>query len=129
MTCMRRIMLLVFLLATARVPLALASPEIPGAPQKQPVALVGATIYPVSGPAIQRGTLLFDAGRITAVGRKVRIPAGARRIDVPARVLAQLICGYYGFAEAQRPAPFGEHTRLLAVLFPPGEPYWYVDDL
>jgi imidazolonepropionase-like amidohydrolase len=85
MSFLPRIVLLVFVLVSAPAPLGLASPEIPGAPQEAPIALVGATIYPVSGPAIQRGTLVFDAGRITAVGRKVRIPAGARRIDVRGR--------------------------------------------
>jgi imidazolonepropionase-like amidohydrolase len=32
------------------------------------VAIVGATIHPVSGPVIQRGAVAFRDGRITAVG-------------------------------------------------------------
>src|SRR5688500_7519383 len=60
----------------------LAVPEIPGEPQKQPIALVGGTIHRVSGPAIPGGTLLFDKGKIVAVGGKVAVPDGAKKIDV-----------------------------------------------
>ncbi|MFP6673381.1 MAG: hypothetical protein VB857_18370, partial [Pirellulaceae bacterium] len=45
-----------------------ANPEVPGAAQKQPVALVGATIHPVSGPVLENGTLLFEKGRIVRIG-------------------------------------------------------------
>ena len=45
------------------------------------VAITGGTVYPVSGPRIENGTVLIRAGRIVAVGRDVAIPAGARRID------------------------------------------------
>jgi imidazolonepropionase-like amidohydrolase len=64
---------------------AFGGPEIPGAPQEGPIALVGGTIYPVSKAPIEQGTLLFDQGRIAAVGRKVKIPPGAKRIDVRGR--------------------------------------------
>ncbi|MBI2825848.1 MAG: amidohydrolase family protein [Planctomycetia bacterium] len=63
-------------------PLALANPEVPGAPQKHPVALVGGTVHPVSGPAIENGVIVFDAGKIVAVGRDAAIPADAERVDV-----------------------------------------------
>jgi hypothetical protein len=76
------------------IPVASASPEIPGAPQEGPIALVGATVYPVSGPPIQNATLVFDQGRITAIGRRVEIPAGAKRIDVRGR------CVYPGLINA-----------------------------
>jgi imidazolonepropionase-like amidohydrolase len=59
-----------------------AHPEIPGAPQKQPVALVNATIHPVSGPVIEKGTLVFDGGKITALGKDASVPAGAEVIDL-----------------------------------------------
>ena len=58
-----------------------ASDEVPGAPQKVPAALVGATIHPVSRPPF-RGTIVFDAGRITLLGETVETPAGAERIPV-----------------------------------------------
>lgn len=58
-----------------------ASDQIPGAPQDRPIALVGATVHTISGADIAAGTVLFDAGRITAVGSDVAIPDGALRID------------------------------------------------
>lgn len=59
-----------------------ASPEIPGEAQKQPVALVGGTVHVASGPALENATLLFDQGRIVAVGPQVSVPKDAQRIDV-----------------------------------------------
>jgi imidazolonepropionase-like amidohydrolase len=59
-----------------------ASPEIPGAPQSKPIALVGGTIHPVSGPQIVSGTLLLVGGKIAAIGTDVEIPQSAERIDV-----------------------------------------------
>ena len=43
-------------------------PEIPGADPGRPIALVGGTIHPVVGPSIPNGILLFDKGKIVAVG-------------------------------------------------------------
>jgi imidazolonepropionase-like amidohydrolase len=37
-------------------------------PQTQPIAIVNATVHPVSGPDIPRGYVVFDSGVITAVG-------------------------------------------------------------
>lgn len=73
------------LLVAVCTALAFGGPEVPGAPQQRPIALVGGTIYPVSGPPIEQGTLVFDQGRITALGRRVKIPSGANRIDVRRR--------------------------------------------
>src|SRR5437016_3681043 len=61
---------------------ALANPQVPGAPQKTPVALTNATIHPVSGPVIEKGTLVFDGGKITALGKDVTPPANAEVIDL-----------------------------------------------
>ncbi len=55
--------------------------QIPGNPQQQPVALVNATLHTVTQGTIENGTLVFDNGRIVAVGTKVEIPSNARRID------------------------------------------------
>ena len=72
-------------LAVTAVRGATASPEIPGPPQERPIALVGATVYPVSRPPIPGATLVFDEGRITAIGAKVELPPGTKRIDVAGR--------------------------------------------
>src|SRR6202041_3186900 len=47
----------------------------------QTVAIVGGTVFPVSGPRIERGTVLMRDGRIVAVGANVAVPAGATTID------------------------------------------------
>ena len=47
----------------------------------QTIAITGGTVFPVSGPKIDGGTVVITNGRITAVGKNVAIPAGAERID------------------------------------------------
>ncbi|WP_233200217.1 amidohydrolase family protein [Blastopirellula marina] len=54
-----------------------ASDQVPGKMPEGPVAIVGATIHPVSGDVIEKGTVLFDQGKITAVGKDVEVPEGA----------------------------------------------------
>ena len=68
-------------IATVYAITASASPEIPGAPQKQPIAIVGATVHPVSQPAIENATVLFDKGRIVAVGNDVELPDGTKTVQ------------------------------------------------
>lgn len=58
-----------------------ASPFIPGKPQERPIALVGGVVHPVDGPAIEGGVVLFDQGKIVAVGKDVAIPHEAEKID------------------------------------------------
>lgn len=57
-----------------------AHDQIPGAPQKKPIAIVGATLHTQSGRDIENGTVVFDAGKITAVGKGVEVPVGAEVI-------------------------------------------------
>ena len=56
--------------------------QVPAPKQDRPVALVGATIHPVSGPSIEGGTLVFENGVITAIGQNVQIPQGAQQVDL-----------------------------------------------
>jgi imidazolonepropionase-like amidohydrolase len=60
----------------------LASDQIPAKKQDHPIALVGGTIHPVTGPVVENGTLLFDAGRIIAVGRPITFPDRTEIIDI-----------------------------------------------
>lgn len=54
------------------------SPEAP----TQPVAIIGATIHTMAGKTITNGVVVFEKGRITAVGAAdTPVPAGAERID------------------------------------------------
>jgi len=45
------------------------------------VAIRGGRIITVSGPVIEKGTVVVSGGKITAVGPSVEVPAGARVID------------------------------------------------
>jgi imidazolonepropionase-like amidohydrolase len=69
------------LIATVCMATARASDTIPAAPQTKPVAIKGATIHPVSGPDIPAGTIVFENGKITAIGPDAAVPAGAEVIE------------------------------------------------
>src|SRR4051794_29539257 len=58
-----------------------ASDTIPAPPQAKPIAIKGATIHPVSGPDIPAGTIVFENGKITAIGADAAIPAGTEAIE------------------------------------------------
>ncbi len=53
----------------------------------QDLAIVGATIHPVAGRSIERGTLLVRDGVIVAVGVDLDVPAGIRHIDGTGKVV------------------------------------------
>ncbi len=52
-----------------------------GAAQAQTIAITGGTVYPVSGPKIEHGTVVIRDGKIAAVGANVTVPTGAQTID------------------------------------------------
>ena len=47
----------------------------------QTIAITGGKVYPVSGPAIENGTVLIRDGKIVAVGKDVAIPSDAQKVD------------------------------------------------
>ncbi|HVS03203.1 MAG TPA: amidohydrolase family protein [Thermoanaerobaculia bacterium] len=51
------------------------------------VAIVGATVHPVSGPRLDNATVVISDGRVAAVGVGARVPAGARVIDGAGKVV------------------------------------------
>ncbi len=59
-----------------------ASDQIPGAPQKKPIALINGVLHPISGPAIEDGTVIFDNGKIVDLGRRMKPPADATVMDL-----------------------------------------------
>ena len=63
---------------------AFANDNVPAPPQTRPVALVGGTVYPVSGEPVENATILFADGEIVAVGPRdsVDVPDDAETIDV-----------------------------------------------
>ena len=67
----------------ASTPLALSAQVGMTVPkQSQRTALRGATIHTVTKGVIQNGTIIFDAGKIIAVGANIAIPAGTKIVDV-----------------------------------------------
>ena len=66
-----------------------------GSTASSAMALLGARIHPVSGPVIEDGVLLVEAGRIQAVGARgeVEVPAGHEVRDLAGRVIVPgLVC-------------------------------------
>jgi imidazolonepropionase-like amidohydrolase len=63
----------------------LAYGQIPAPAQRQPIALVNATIHPVSSAPLETATLVFDQGKIVDLGKDIRIPPEALTIDLKGR--------------------------------------------
>ncbi|MEO8623666.1 MAG: amidohydrolase family protein [bacterium] len=57
------------------------------AARAQTIAITGGKIYPVSGPVIERGTVVMRDGKILAIGADVAIPADAQRIDATGKIV------------------------------------------
>lgn len=54
---------------------------VSGVAGAETIAITGGKVFPVSGPAIENGTVVITDGKITAVGANVPVPAGAKTID------------------------------------------------
>ena len=85
---MRLILLLSLLVACSTV---VASDQIPGAPQKKPIALVNAVVHTLTGPPVEKCTIIFDEGKITDVGQGLAMPAKAEIIDLKGQHVCQHI--------------------------------------
>ena len=57
------------------------------APPVERVALTNAKIIPISGPVIEKGTVLIDRGKIASVGKDVEAPYDARVFDLSGKIL------------------------------------------
>jgi imidazolonepropionase-like amidohydrolase len=112
---------------------AYAAPFLPGKPQERPIALVGGTVHPVDGPEIAGGTVLFDKGKIVAVGRDVKLPEGTETIDVKGKhVYPGLVESFteLGLAEIEavratldqrEVGPINPNARAIAAVNPDSE--------
>src|SRR3954470_15674611 len=67
--------------AAALAASALGFVSIAAVSSAQTIAITGGKVFPVSGPAIENGTVVITNGRITTVGANVAIPSDAQRID------------------------------------------------
>ena len=57
----------------------------------QDLALKGGTILTVTDGTIENGTLVIQNGKITAVGKNIKIPSGIKVIDVTGKKHYQII--------------------------------------
>lgn len=74
-------MLAVVVLSVCVWTYAFAHTEIPGPPQQKPIALIGGRVFTITDGTIEGGTVVFDRGKIIAVGKDVPVPPNAERID------------------------------------------------
>jgi imidazolonepropionase-like amidohydrolase len=51
------------------------------------IAVTNGRVLPVSGAAIERGTIVIRAGKIAAVGAGIQVPDGARVIDAAGKIV------------------------------------------
>ncbi len=66
------------------------------------VALVGATVHPGDGPALEGATVIVEGDRVTAVGVGLSPPAGATVVDVKGKVITPgLIDAWTGLGAAE----------------------------
>jgi imidazolonepropionase-like amidohydrolase len=80
-------------------------------------AITNARIFPISGPAIERGTIVIRGNRIEALGANVAVPAGATVIDAKGSEV------YPGFIDARtsiglnEPGPrgFEDTSEMLEI--------------
>lgn len=81
------------------VHVAFTSDQIPAPAQNHPIALSGATIHTVSGATLENATILFENGKITAIGTEVALPDGTEQIQIsgkhvyPAFISANTVLG------------------------------------
>ncbi|MEY2725433.1 MAG: hypothetical protein RLZZ458_1300 [Planctomycetota bacterium] len=102
--------LLLPVIAAALIQPTFGSDQIPGPAQVRPVALTNAVIHTVSGPVIERGTLIFQSGRITELGPQIQPPAGAEIIDLQGRHI------YPGLIEAHSQLGLTEISSTRATI-------------
>src|SRR5271169_1156098 len=79
-------------------------------PTHQLQAWVGARVIDGTGkPAVENATLLVRDGRIEAVGNRVKIPAGAQRIDATGKTIIPGLINAHG--HVNDPAQLGVYLR------------------
>jgi imidazolonepropionase-like amidohydrolase len=95
--------------------------------QERAIAIRGATVLPVSGPAIPNGTVVIQGGKIVAVGPSPAIPRGAEIVDargkfvMPGVVDAMTNIGIAPSDLADPTTPITPASRAIESYYPYGE--------
>jgi imidazolonepropionase-like amidohydrolase len=90
--------------------------------QEDPIAFVGATIFPVAAPPIDDGVLLVSKGKIVAVGARdgAPLPAGIRTIALSGKVVVPGLVDTHshvgGGWGADSSAPIQASVRMLDAI-------------
>ncbi len=111
---MKRTLLIILSFLLVYIFTALASDQIPAPPQQQPIALTGGTIHPVVGEPIENGTIVFDKGKIIAIGTQVELPDNCRVISVeglhvyPVLIAANTVIGLVEIPAVRATRDFAE---------------------
>ncbi len=92
-----------------------ASDQIPAPDQGHPILLKDVTIHPVSGPTIAKGQILFEDGKITAIGNRIAtIPNGTEEISLngkhvyPGLIAANTVMGLVEVSAVRSTRDFAE---------------------
>ena len=56
--------------------------QVPAPPQRRPVALMNATVHPITRAPMKAASIVFDRGKIIAVGTDIDVPRGAEVVDL-----------------------------------------------
>ncbi|MBK8233328.1 MAG: amidohydrolase family protein [Candidatus Eisenbacteria bacterium] len=112
---------------------AAAITPIPPKPQARPLAIVGGTVFPVTGPPIENGTVVIENGRISAVTGRMSVPADAEVVDAkglsvyPGFVSAHTVLGMTEVGSVRQSNDYEEvgalnpNARAMVVLNPDSE--------
>lgn len=73
---------LIILLLCAAFAVASAHDYVPGEPQRYPIILRGGDLYTVSDGVMPATDLLFENGKITAIGQELALPEGADSVII-----------------------------------------------
>ncbi|MBR7800078.1 amidohydrolase family protein [Undibacterium fentianense] len=112
---------------------AVASDNVPAAAQKQAIVFKGATLHPVTGPAIPNAVMLVERGRIVALGTDVAVPPNTRIVDVsgkhiyPGMIAANTVIGLAEVQSVRATLDYAEagainpNARALVAVNPDSE--------
>ena len=83
--------------------------QLPAEAPAGPVALTDAAIFPISSEPIEKGSLIIDQGKITAIGKDIAIPEGMTTIPLEGKSI------YPGFIESHSQLGLTEIAAVKAT--------------